>query len=305
MDEDKRQPTQAAGHGEERRTQSQDASVVVPAPPSPQDAVEGQTQSQALATTLPEPDVAAEPAAEQPRQGLFVRLTSWVGGLFPRRRSSSFLPRELPAPRPLLDFLASLPISQVETGLSTPALPSLSDYVTKVFKDLEECPLGDNGECVSPLVYSSQYSRELVSKALREGGFIDYVARDEHGRNRLMYAVVLNNISDVRFLVRQGVDINVQDSLGRTALMHAASLRRLDIIEVLIAHGADLELEDNNGATASNLAPDNIVRLVIELVSGKRGVSLYTYIYTHIHIFTCTHIYIHIHTGGHEKGPQQ
>ncbi len=58
----------------------------------------------------------------------------------------------------------------------------------------------------------------------------------------------------VKFLIDEGVDVNVQDKLGRSALMVAVNRGHTDLVAILLEAGADIKLRDIHGIDAVVLA---------------------------------------------------
>ena len=70
----------------------------------------------------------------------------------------------------------------------------------------------------------------------------------------LLDAVAKGDMSKVKELIKQGVDLNVRDSHGRTPLMVAAHMRDRRMLTALAAAGADLNLLDNQAYDVITIA---------------------------------------------------
>ena len=72
----------------------------------------------------------------------------------------------------------------------------------------------------------------------------------------------------VRYLLRQGVDVNIRDSTGDTPLLVASWKGHLDVVQFLLEHGADVNLLDDEHNAPLTLAAHrgnvNVVRLLLE-----------------------------------------
>lgn len=84
-----------------------------------------------------------------------------------------------------------------------------------------------------------------VRSLLAEGACPD--ARDEEDRTPLLAAVMAGNAPLVLVLLAAGADPNVRDADGWTPLQVAAQRRLLDIAWLLVHHGADVNAEDDDG----------------------------------------------------------
>jgi len=65
----------------------------------------------------------------------------------------------------------------------------------------------------------------------------------------LMDAVLKNNLSEVKKLIKSGVKVNEKDDYGTTALYAAADGASVDIAKILIKHRADVNAKDKHGDT--------------------------------------------------------
>jgi len=65
----------------------------------------------------------------------------------------------------------------------------------------------------------------------------------------LMDAVLKNNLSEVKKLIKSGVKVNEKDDYGTTALYAAADGASVDIAKILIKHRADVKAKDKDGCT--------------------------------------------------------
>jgi len=58
----------------------------------------------------------------------------------------------------------------------------------------------------------------------------------------------------VKFLIKNGANINLQDKSGYTRLYYAITLSPKSVVELLIKNGADINLQDNNNNTPLHIA---------------------------------------------------
>ena len=88
-----------------------------------------------------------------------------------------------------------------------------------------------------------------VAQFLVERG--SYVYAEDHGRRTALYnAVKSGNLELVRWLVEQGLDVNVQDRFGDTPLHYIRyTAKGFEVARYLIEHGADVNIRNNHGST--------------------------------------------------------
>lgn len=94
----------------------------------------------------------------------------------------------------------------------------------------------------------------------------------------LMCAVALNDVKQVKKLIRNGADVNHPNMQGTTSLMLACQLQNLDMLQELVELGANLDLTDNCGYTALAYAssfptPSNMQKSEVDVITegGSAG----------------------------------
>lgn len=73
---------------------------------------------------------------------------------------------------------------------------------------------------------------------------------EKDGKTPLMRAVKNEKINVIKYLIKQGANINVTDIKLSSPLIEAALNCNIEIIDLLLEHGADLELKTPDGFTA-------------------------------------------------------
>lgn len=109
---------------------------------------------------------------------------------------------------------------------------------------------------------------------------LDLNAKDEYGTTVLMYACTVSNLDIVKLLVTEGcLDVNLKDDDGVTALRLACAARKFDIVKYLVSEcNANVNAKDNDGVTAlmSVCGDDKNLELVKYLVAeGKAEVNVF------------------------------
>lgn len=89
-------------------------------------------------------------------------------------------------------------------------------------------------------------NNEQVKSFLQNNG-IDI--KDEFGRSPLLNAALYNNVSLMRWLLKEGADINLKDNNGYTALHFAAQEAHNESLSLLLANNASVNAIDTNGNT--------------------------------------------------------
>jgi ankyrin repeat protein len=95
-----------------------------------------------------------------------------------------------------------------------------------------------------------EYFKKAIEKNIENGADINNILSDN-----LIINAHNNNIGIVKYLIENGVDINIKGKFtGKTALMFAAQIGSLNMVKYLVEHGADINLQDLNGDTALKIA---------------------------------------------------
>lgn len=82
-------------------------------------------------------------------------------------------------------------------------------------------------------------------------------AQDSRGLTPLIWAVDMNQVKVVKYLVDAKANLNLCDKYGQTALILAAGHNDVASLQILIAAKADLNVKMVTGVTALTLALEN------------------------------------------------
>jgi len=116
---------------------------------------------------------------------------------------------------------------------------------------LEECD--EHGESVLASAIKLKCDEEILSLLIDSGADTD--SFDDEGVSILDFAVNASNITLVKRLCEEGVDINKTSRKSKfTALMAAVCYNELEILKFLIENRANLEARDSSGFTAYTFA---------------------------------------------------
>ena len=78
--------------------------------------------------------------------------------------------------------------------------------------------------------------------------------QNSYGETLLIASITYGKLSNVKLLIKKGVDVNACDNNGLTPLMHAFFWGKLKIMELLYSNGAKLEAKTNYGITTETYA---------------------------------------------------
>lgn len=113
---------------------------------------------------------------------------------------------------------------------------------------------------MTPLLYAARRGSLTMVRALEQRG-ANVMARSADGRTALMHAIESSDDDRVdlcRYLICQGVPINVADNQGKTTLMYAACQENshisLKVLEMLLKNKANSEARDKSNKTAWSYA---------------------------------------------------
>jgi len=116
--------------------------------------------------------------------------------------------------------------------------------------------------------FSAALSGDLteVKRLIDEG--VDVNAREASGATALLLALSEGNTDVAQLLIEAGVDINAQDNKGRNALGFASATGQTEIVKLLMGSGVDVNAKDRAGRTALMFASaegtTEVVQLLIE-----------------------------------------
>ena len=90
---------------------------------------------------------------------------------------------------------------------------------------------------------------EIVKQIISHSKGMDLNFTNHIGTTPLTYAISVENLQVIKFLIINGADINIVDRLGWTPVSKAICVNNLEIFNLLIEYGADVNLVDSNGIT--------------------------------------------------------
>ncbi len=92
---------------------------------------------------------------------------------------------------------------------------------------------------------------ELATKLINFGADKN---KESNGKTPLMYCMQFRQIKLMRFLIRNGCDLNAKAKNGNTALIFATKMNKLEDVMLLVENGADVSLVNDNKLNALDIA---------------------------------------------------
>lgn len=131
------------------------------------------------------------------------------------------------------------------------------NYLLSKCKEVDSCNIDDRDESgKNALHHAAEFGHSQVIKILTKGGIDQSTSTTEAGKTALMLAaerghdMVLYRLVEAMDSHEKSAIINQQDSEGLTALLHAITRGHEDSMRFLIKNGADINGVDKGGRTA-------------------------------------------------------
>ena len=124
---------------------------------------------------------------------------------------------------------------------------------------------------VTPLHEAVRDGQADRAEDLLQQGSTDVNAQDEKGRTPLHYTATNGEAGMAEMLIAGGADVNIQDDEGNTPLHWAIRNNFAAIAEMLLENGADPDIPNREGQTASDIAEEDDLRDMMDLLSRYTG----------------------------------
>ena len=112
-------------------------------------------------------------------------------------------------------------------------------------------------------------------------GQIGVDATDGEGRTAFIHTAAYNNIELMKWLVKNGADINFKDRIGYTALHFAGQNKYVDIAAYLLERSADPNIQDIHGnsplwtAIFNSMDEKRVVKLLLQHGANPNLTNIY------------------------------
>jgi ankyrin repeat protein len=119
---------------------------------------------------------------------------------------------------------------------------------------------------------ASTYARFVAIKQLYPETYSEFKLeynidnQNENGDTALIRASSRGHTEVVKFLIKEGADVNTKDIFGNTALTLASLGGYIEVVKLLLEAGADVNAKDKLGYTALTLARINGRTEIIKLL---------------------------------------
>lgn len=140
-----------------------------------------------------------------------------------------------------------------------------SGNLTALKRQLEEKDINSTNGVGESLLHRAivKKRKEVVEFLIKEG--IDIDLQQDKGESPLHYAIKEKNSEMVELLILNGANLNLTDDEGRSPLVYAIMANQKQIMEKLIHHGADIEQFSDEGYAPLHYA---IMRNRFELIES-------------------------------------
>jgi serine/threonine-protein phosphatase 6 regulatory ankyrin repeat subunit B len=131
-----------------------------------------------------------------------------------------------------------------------------------------------NDQGQTPFFLVCIHQLKYLAHKLIDNYKLDFSLVDIHGYNILLWSLEIKDITLVKKIIEQGIDINQQDKQGNTALFWAAKYLLPDIVNLLFNTYDAIDIPNENGNTAWDIATLNSQRNLIDILITKKQVKL-------------------------------
>ncbi len=164
----------------------------------------------------------------------------------------------------LIIFTPTFVVSQQVTDVFEIARKGTISQAEAVVKTYPKAFNAVNENGFSPLILACYRGNNEVAKFIINQG-VDINVKSDMG-SALMACIVKGNNEIAQFLIAKKADLNITDNQGTTALMYAVQFKNIEIIKLLLANHANKDSKDNKGKTAFEYAVFSADEAIINLL---------------------------------------
>ena len=125
--------------------------------------------------------------------------------------------------------------------------------------------LGPDGNSVMHYMSSNFHESDIFEILFKNNDNININAKNKFGDTALINAVSMGNHDAVKFLIKNGADLNVRGYKGFSAVMLAAFMNYIRILNSILIQSPDLSIIDNKGNNILHLMAKQIKFDVTEI----------------------------------------
>ena len=141
--------------------------------------------------------------------------------------------------------------------------PEWTSYLIRMGSDVNFNPKNSQGGALHIIARLGWLQQ--ADQMLRRGADPNKIDGKENGQSALHYAVLYDQLEMAELLIRHGARVNQKDVNGQTVLHYAARKGDREMIESLRQAGAQSSFKDKKGRTPGDLAPDEVVKALVNL----------------------------------------
>ncbi|XP_057299481.1 uncharacterized protein LOC130630100 [Hydractinia symbiolongicarpus] len=140
-------------------------------------------------------------------------------------------------------------------------------WLAKLSAHINDDVVGKDGNYLPPPLNKSAINQEILLMLVNHGALVNKVAKDKDGYTPLYLAVYCGHLENVKILVKNKAEVNLQIKSKQDAPLHAAARNgHTDVLNYLLQQNADVNVMNTEGTpldTAVNLNKISCVKILL------------------------------------------